>query len=132
MTVQDEIKKIMNDRKVKQAWLASELGISEQRLSYQLNGANSFDYELYQKIKKIFKSAGILTNTPDECIELSSQTLELSQLTTLHLSIITKEVRKGIADNKLDENERMRLKFNIQEAREIVLSKLDELEKLIS
>lgn len=128
---QEEIKRILFDRKVAESWLADKLFISPQTLNYQLNTAKKFDIDLYRTIKSILKKEGVLNGSPDECQQLSRLALDFTAMIGNQLSTFTAEVSRDIHDEKLELKERVRLKVQIDNMRENITSQLDDLEKLI-
>ena len=131
MTGQEELNSIIFKHNIVESWIAEKLHISPQRLNYQLHGAKSISYEYYSRIKNILKDAGILTNTPDECKELTKLAFDFSQVIGSHLNLISKEIKKDIEDNVIDLDERMRLKYYIEDARKDITAKLDLLNELV-
>jgi len=126
-----EINKIINERKLKQNWLAGEIGINNRTLSYQLNGAQDMDDEYYFKIKKLFRETGILSNTPDEISALTSLCIGLTGTVEFNLSLFTKEVIRAVDDKKITDNEKMRLSIKMDDLVETTVNKTRELKKLL-
>lgn len=126
-----EINKIINERKLKQNWLAGEIGINNRTLSYQLNGAQDMDDEYYFKIKKLFRETGIQSNTPDEISALTSLCIGLTGTVEFNLSLFTKEVIRAIDDKKITDNEKMRLSIKMDDLVETTVNKTRELKKLL-
>lgn len=130
-TYQDEIKRILIEKKISESWVAEKLYMSPQTLNYQLNSAKKFDIDLYRDIKSVLQKEGMINNPADECKQLSRLALDFTAMIGNQLSTFTAEVSRDIHDQKLEIKERVRLKVQIDNMRENINSQLDQLEKLI-
>lgn len=109
MTKQEEIKQILFDNDLTNAWLARKLRMSKQDLGYQLNDAVNFSADLYDRIIAVLKREGFITKESGQCEHLINQTLEINSLIGHSLSILNSSVKKYTDDKVLEFSERKRL-----------------------
>lgn len=128
---QIELKKIFNERKLKQNWIASEVGLNEKTLSYQLNGAKDVDDEYYFKIKKLLVEVGILSGTPDEISALTNLTIGLSGSIDYNMSLFSSEVMRAIRDGKITDNEKFRIGIKLDDLLENTLKQVQTLKRTL-
>lgn len=128
----EKIRKIFFEHpEVKYEDAAYAVGLSAQTFSYQLNHAVKFDSELEKNIFNYFKKIGIIKYSDGECIMLNDLFLEFTSISSQHISILANEIRKDIKDDKLDDNERIKLLGKLYDMRDNVNSRFDALEKII-
>lgn len=124
------IKRIISVHNIPQRKIADAVGLPEQVLSYQLNHAKRFDEELTKSISNYFNKIGI-HHSEGEVVMLNSLFLGLTSITTQCISVLTNEVKQSLTDDKIDDQERARLKNRISDMRENVNDALDKMEELI-
>jgi hypothetical protein len=128
---QIELKKIFNERKLKQNWIASEVGLNEKTLSYQLNGAKDVDDEYYFKIKKLLVEVGILSGTPDEISLLTNLTIGLSGTIDYNMSLFSSEVMRAIRDGKITDNEKFRIGIKLDDLLENNMKQVQQIKRTL-
>lgn len=130
MKLQDEINKIIFDNNLTESWIASEIGVSPQKLHFQLHNAKNIDYKVYSDIKSLMKRASVLDEA-QSIKKLSDLTLQLNSNITFQLSSLTKEILKDIQDNDLSYDEKARIKFQIRELEDQVKLQISSIKDLI-
>ena len=128
MTKQEEIKQILFDNDLTNAWLARKLRMSKQDLGYQLNDAVNFSADLYDRIIAVLKREGFITKESDQCEHLISQTLEINSLIGHSVSLLNSTVKKYTEDKVLEFSERKKL---IELAERIKDDFIDQIEEVI-
>ena len=76
VSLQDEINKIIFDKKLKESWIAENISITPQRLNYQLHMAKQLDQEIYHSIKDFLVKAGVINSQVDECSKAATEALQ--------------------------------------------------------
>lgn len=131
MTSQEEINQIIFRKKITESWIADEIGVSSQTLSYRLHRAKELGEDYYEKIKDVFIKAGYMHPIQDECSELSRKVMNLSNAIGISLARINKDVTDTIADGKVDPHERSRIKYSLHYIRKDLNESLDKLEAMV-
>lgn len=109
-------------------WLADKIRMEPDLLRYQLREAVNYRQDVHERIIKVLKKEGYVTNNKEVCDKLKDDLIDFSSVMSGTISIITKSVREKIKDNVFDINEKQQLK---SELRRLLARVTDEFNDLL-
>lgn len=131
MKLNEEILQILADNNITQTWLARELSVSNQVLSYHLNNQiNDMSYELYYNSKKIFEKSGYVL-PEQKANQFEQLVIGFNGTVNFTLANLNQEIYKSLKDGRLAYSEKARIKFQIDRLRISLEKNLSEIEMFL-
>jgi|GEM_PF-4722613 hypothetical protein len=119
-------------REINQADIAAYCGVTAQTFNYNLLHANRCDEVLEKNIIKYLEKHGeVMRTSVEECTAVRNEVLEFAGVIGYELDVLIKLTQEQIKDGILTDNERKTAEKRLDDMRENINAKIDEMKKVV-
>lgn len=130
MTPQEEIKLIMLKNNLKYSWIADQLGTYYQKIQYYIELSSGDNNSLYNQIMICFEKHGYTADSVSKCENLINLTFKSNSKIGNELKKLNDQVAHDIEDGKFSADERIRMRYRLEDIKKEFNETFDNLLKL--
>lgn len=130
MTPQEEIKLIMVKHNLSYAWIAREIGTYYQKVQYYVELSSGDNNILYNQIMTLFEKHSYIADSSDRCGTLIELNLKTNSKIGEELKKLNDQVLSDIKDGHFSADERIRMRYRLEDIRKEFNETFDKLIKL--
>ncbi len=127
MTPQEEIKSIMLKNGISFAWISERLGTYYQKIQYYVEHSKRDDNQLYSEIMLLFEKHGFVTDSSEKCATLIELNFRSNSKIGEELKKLNDQVLIDIQDGKFSPDERIRMRYRIEDIKKEFNDTFDKL-----
>lgn len=130
MTPQEEIKLIMLKHNLKYSWIAEQLGTYYQKIQYYIELSSGDNNTLYNQIMILFEKHGYISDSTSRCTNLIELNFKSNSKIGDELKKLNDQVLHDIRDGKFDADERIRMRYRLEDIKKEFNETFDRLIKI--
>ena len=130
MTPQEEIKLIMVKHNLKYSWIAEQLGTYYQKIQYYIEFSSGDNNTLYNQIMTLFEKHGYISDSTSRCTSLIELNFKSNSKIGDELKKLNDQVLHDIKDGKFDADERIRMRYRLEDIKKEFNETFDKLIKI--
>ncbi|MDX9924086.1 MAG: hypothetical protein RBS48_04930 [Ignavibacteriaceae bacterium] len=130
MDPQSEIKKIMASNNITYQDIADGLHTYYQKIYYAIEKSKDLSLDLYTEIMSWFERRGYVGSSADRCSTLVQHAFKMNAEVNENLKKLNSEMVNDIADNKFAADERIRMRYRLEDMKKDFNNAIDALLKI--